>query len=251
MGVVLSLKSHDMSLERQTSAVAHLGKVLTAYLDRIPGQDIRSVGVRMALVLAMVAATTAVIVALVGVVDLRHVLAVYFIPVLAATLRWGFAEGLAATFASALAAAFFFYDPIFSFYIANPTEIVSLLIFAAAAIVIGYLVAERRAAQPQQPEDNVPVTSAASRVVRAVDPPAIDASAGAGTVPERVKEFIAHAGEATYCDGCIQDRLGLKWRQQVQLITATLAVTKSFKRAQGPCFACNEVKQVIHAVRRE
>ncbi len=158
MGVVLSLKSHDMGLERQTSAVAHLGKVLTAHLDRIPGQDIRPVGVRMALVLAMVAATTAVIVALVGVVDLRHVLAVYFIPVLAATLRWGFSEGLVATFASALAAAFFFYDPIFSFYIANPTEIVGLLIFVAAAIVIGYLVTERRDGAPRRSEDNVPVT---------------------------------------------------------------------------------------------
>jgi hypothetical protein len=51
-----------------------------------------------------------------------------------------------------------------------------------------------------------------------------------------------------YCDTCIHERLGLKWRQQVQLITATLAVTESFKRDLGPCCTCNEVKQVIQAI---
>jgi hypothetical protein len=50
-----------------------------------------------------------------------------------------------------------------------------------------------------------------------------------------------------YCDTCIQERLGLKWRQQVQLITATLAVTESFKRDLGQCCTCHEVKQVIQA----
>jgi hypothetical protein len=50
-----------------------------------------------------------------------------------------------------------------------------------------------------------------------------------------------------YCDSCIQERLGLKWRQQVQLITATLAVTDSFKRDIGRCSTCQEVKQVIKA----
>jgi hypothetical protein len=51
-----------------------------------------------------------------------------------------------------------------------------------------------------------------------------------------------------FCDSCIQERLGLKWRQQVQLITATLAVTRAFKRDLGRCCTCNEVKQVIQAV---
>jgi hypothetical protein len=51
-----------------------------------------------------------------------------------------------------------------------------------------------------------------------------------------------------YCDTCIQERLGLKWRQQVQLITATLAVTDAFKRDLGQCCTCQEAKQVIQAV---
>jgi hypothetical protein len=51
-----------------------------------------------------------------------------------------------------------------------------------------------------------------------------------------------------FCDTCIQERLGLKWRQQVQLSTATLAVTEAFRRDLGCCCTCNEVKQVIQAV---
>ena len=238
-----------MGLERQSWPVAHFGKMLTASFDRIFRKDVRSLSVRIALVIALVAATTAVIFALTGVIDLRHVLAIYFIPVVAATLRWGFVEGLIATFASALAAAFFFYDPIFSFYITNPTELISLLIFTAAAIVIGYLVAERRTLMPQRAKSSGPAMSALT-IAQVIDQPSVDTSTGAGTVPGRVKDFIVHAGDAAYCDGCIQDRLGLKWRQQVQLITATLAVTESFKRAQGACSACHEIKQVIQAVRR-
>jgi len=48
-----------------------------------------------------------------------------------------------------------------------------------------------------------------------------------------------------YCDRCIQERLGLKWRQQVQLVTATLAVTGAFIRGRGECCTCHETKQVI------
>jgi hypothetical protein len=89
---------------------------------------------------------------------------------------------------------------------------------------------------------------ATSPTAHPVDPSAVDAHVSSGTVPGRVKEFIVHSGGATFCDGCIQDRLGLKWRQQVQLITATLAVTDAFRREQGRCFACDELKQVIQAV---
>jgi hypothetical protein len=48
-----------------------------------------------------------------------------------------------------------------------------------------------------------------------------------------------------YCDDCIQQRMGLKWRQQVQLVTATLAVTASFSRLTGTCSACYRTRQVI------
>ena len=188
--------------------------------------------------------------ALTDVVDLRHTLAIYFIPVLAATLLWGFLEGLVTAFICGLAAAFFFFDPIFSFYVANPVELVGLLIFVAAAIVIGYLTTELREARRAP----VPRVRSPHRVNLLGYPlsrvPKSETTSG-GTVPERVRDFIVQAGSAAYCDGCIQDRLGLKWRQQVQLITATLAVTDSFRREPGSCSGCGESKQIIHAVSRK
>lgn len=51
-----------------------------------------------------------------------------------------------------------------------------------------------------------------------------------------------------YCDSCIQERLGLKWRQQVQLVTATLAVTHLFTRERSECSTCHEMKQVTAGV---
>jgi hypothetical protein len=68
------------------------------------------------------------------------------------------------------------------------------------------------------------------------------------TVPQKINDFLVRRQGRLFCDTCIQERLGLKWRQQVQLITATLAVTETFKRDLGRCCTCNEVKQVIQAV---
>ncbi len=55
-------------------------------------------------------------------------------------LRSGFLQGLVTAFASALVVAFFFYKPVFSFYIADPEEAVELIIFGILGIVIAYLV---------------------------------------------------------------------------------------------------------------
>jgi hypothetical protein len=108
----------------------------------------------------------------------------------------------------------------------------------------------RRTSLAKHVDEQALIPSAANAAAHAVDLPGGEASTSSGTVPERVKDFIVHSGDATFCDGCIQDRLGLKWRQQVQLITATLAVTDSFARAPGHCSACAELKQVIRAVGR-
>jgi hypothetical protein len=64
------------------------------------------------------------------------------------------------------------------------------------------------------------------------------------TVPERINEFLLRRPGRAYCDGCIQERLGLRWRQQVQLVTATLAVTGAFKRENAACSTCADRKQV-------
>jgi hypothetical protein len=67
------------------------------------------------------------------------------------------------------------------------------------------------------------------------------------TIPQRISDFLSQRQERMYCDTCIQERLGLKWRQQVQLITATLAVTATFRREFNKCCTCEIVKQVTNA----
>ena len=68
------------------------------------------------------------------------------------------------------------------------------------------------------------------------------------SVPERINSFLVEHKDEPYCDSCIQEWLGLKWRQQVQLITATLSVTPSFHRERGFCCSCKDHKQVITAL---
>jgi len=67
-------------------------------------------------------------------------------------------------------------------------------------------------------------------------------------IPEKVNDFLMARAKRPYCDGCIQERLGLKWRQQVQLVTSTLAVTQNFVRENGVCCNCQEQKQVVRAI---
>ncbi len=68
------------------------------------------------------------------------------------------------------------------------------------------------------------------------------------SVPEKINDFLLARAKRAYCDGCIQERLGLKWRQQVQLVTSTLAVTPNFARENGLCCNCQERKQVVRAI---
>jgi hypothetical protein len=67
-------------------------------------------------------------------------------------------------------------------------------------------------------------------------------------IPEKIRDFLIQRPSRPYCDACIQERLGLKWRQQVQLVTATLAVTNLFRRERDECCTCHEEKYVISAV---
>src|ERR1700742_285118 len=67
---------------------------------------------------------------------------------------------------------------------------------------------------------------------------------GDRTVPERVSQFLVRCSGRPYCDHCIQERLGLRWRQQVQLVTATLGVTSDYRRSLAICCTCNVTKQV-------
>ena len=58
------------------------------------------------------------------------------------------------------------------------------------------------------------------------------------SLPEKISIFLKERRGRMYCDACIQERLGLKWRQQVQLVTATLAVTEGYAREFSCCSVC-------------
>jgi hypothetical protein len=69
------------------------------------------------------------------------------------------------------------------------------------------------------------------------------------SIPARIRDFLCDRPGRIFCDSCIQEQLGLKWRQQAQLITATLGVTVEFDRGRWLCSTCNQTKFGISARR--
>lgn len=95
---------------------------------------------QIGLALAGVALTTGAIWLIhLHIVDMGRVGIVYILPVLFAALRWGLLPALSAAVAGALAAAFFFYEPIFSIEAHNWEHQIDLLLFSLVAIVASEL----------------------------------------------------------------------------------------------------------------
>jgi two-component system sensor histidine kinase KdpD len=102
----------------------------------------------------LVAAITLIIYASATVLDPHYLIVLYLVPVVLAMWRSGFAQSLVVVLLSALAVAFFFYEPLYSFRVADPEELVELVIFAILAVVIAYLVTvlrDLRQMGPDQP----------------------------------------------------------------------------------------------------
>jgi K+-sensing histidine kinase KdpD len=74
-------------------------------------------------------------------VPLNFVPLVYILPVVLAATQWGIAPGLIAAFTGAAAADFFFYPPLYSFWLDNPQDIVDLLLYLVVATVTSNLAA--------------------------------------------------------------------------------------------------------------
>jgi K+-sensing histidine kinase KdpD len=88
----------------------------------------------------LVVATTLIIYAAATVLDPHYLIVLYLVPIILAMLRSGFAQGLVVAVLCALAISFFFYEPLYSFYVDDPEEVIELVIFAILAVVISYLV---------------------------------------------------------------------------------------------------------------
>jgi len=66
---------------------------------------------------------------------------IYMLPVVVAATRWGIVPGLVAAVAGAAAADFFFYPPLYSFWLQNPQDVIHLLLFLLVATVTSNLAA--------------------------------------------------------------------------------------------------------------
>jgi two-component system sensor histidine kinase KdpD len=64
---------------------------------------------------------------------------IYMLPVVLAAIRWGTSAGLIAAFAGAAAADFFFYPPIYSFWLQSGQDVVHLLVYLVVGIVTSNL----------------------------------------------------------------------------------------------------------------
>lgn len=93
----------------------------------------------IALSLALVAATTAAIYAIIIGIGLTRGSVLYLIPVVIAAIRWGIVPSLFAAMCGVLASAFFFFPPLYSFEIRDPQEVINLILYIFAAVVVSQL----------------------------------------------------------------------------------------------------------------
>ncbi len=89
--------------------------------------------------LCMVGALTAALYVMVSQLGLEHGSVLYLIPVVIAAVRWGIVAAITASLCGALASAFFFYEPLYSFHIRDPQEVVNLILFIFVAVVVSQL----------------------------------------------------------------------------------------------------------------
>jgi hypothetical protein len=70
------------------------------------------------------------------------------------------------------------------------------------------------------------------------------------TVPEKIVGFLRKHRTQAVCDDCLFKELDLKQRQEVQPVTATLALCSGFSRLKGQCSVCgsNRPKYVTKAM---
>jgi K+-sensing histidine kinase KdpD len=90
--------------------------------------------------LALVAATTGCLLALAPLLSLNGVTIIYTVPILLSAIWCGILPAVIAVVASILALAFFFYPPHYSLYIADPEDIIDLVVFLSVALVTSHLV---------------------------------------------------------------------------------------------------------------
>jgi len=91
--------------------------------------------------LALVWLATISLVVLNSLAPLNLVPLIYMLPVVLAATQWGLVPGLVAAVAGTAAADFFFYPPLYSFWLENPQDVIDLLLYLLVAVVTSNLAA--------------------------------------------------------------------------------------------------------------
>lgn len=91
--------------------------------------------------MALVGLATVVLLVIKSFAPLNLIPLLYMLPVVLAATRWGIAPGLVAAVAGAAAADFFFYPPLYSFWLDNRQDVIDLLLYLLVAIVTSNLAA--------------------------------------------------------------------------------------------------------------
>jgi two-component system sensor histidine kinase KdpD len=94
--------------------------------------------------LCLVIGITVVLEVLKTFVELPPIIITYLIPVLIASIRWGYLAAAVATVTGAASAAFFFYRPVHTLYVEDPARRLGILIFAIVAGVAAHLAVRMR-----------------------------------------------------------------------------------------------------------
>jgi K+-sensing histidine kinase KdpD len=74
-------------------------------------------------------------------VQLNFVPLIYMVPVVVAATRWGIVAGVVAAVAGTASADFFFYPPLYTFWLSNPQDAIDLTLFLLVAIITSNLAA--------------------------------------------------------------------------------------------------------------
>jgi len=86
--------------------------------------------------LAVVTAVTAILwYAKLAGIGTHHPIFFYLLPICLVAMRYGSRQGILCAFAAMACAAFFLYEPVYSFTIANPLEFGDLICFAMLALI--------------------------------------------------------------------------------------------------------------------
>ena len=99
----------------------------------------KGLGVELAVALAAVAVAVAVAEALSAVLKLPNLSMIFLAAVLFSAVRFGTRAAVLASLASFAAYNFFFINPVYTFTVAQPQELLALLIFLAVAVLAGSL----------------------------------------------------------------------------------------------------------------